>query len=105
MHNLEDLKKDKFYNSLSLDDKDRYLELQIQYNNSLVQKWFSEIFLNDFLEEKNYEDLDHEYDRPCYENIDDINKQNEFLMEVHSSVLISLREREMLEKAGLRKIA
>ena len=73
------IQNDKFYNSLSLNDKEKYLELQIEFNKSLVEKWYSEIFLNQFLEEKNYEDLEHEYNRPGYENCDDMDEQTKEL--------------------------
>lgn len=73
------IQNDKFYNSLSLNDKEKYLELQIEFNKSLVNKWYSEILLNDFLEEKNYEDLEHEYHRPCVEGCNDIDEQTKEL--------------------------
>lgn len=91
MHNIEDLKKDKFYNSLSLADKDRYLGVLRDFNEKCIERGYAEIEYHDFLEEKkNYDDLPHEYDRVNYEWVECMEKQNEFLRTVHLGVEMEL---------------
>jgi len=106
MHNLEDLKNNNFYNSLSLADKDRYLGALIEFNEKCIARGYAEIEYHDVLEElKNYTDLPHEYDRVnCYW-VRDIEKQNEFLKAVHTGVCMRIHGMMGKEDEEMSKIA
>ena len=70
---------DNFVNQLPPEERYEFDEIELELMQKRTELWIAEIAYNNFIEDRNHPDQVDVRDQPCWENVEDLEKQIEEL--------------------------